>query len=104
MTEQIKILFIGADKRIVSTVIRLLNSNSNWLGIPAHDEEEAKLKFIENNFKIVMFGAGISELTESELRTFFSSHDTSIILLQHYGGGSGLLFGEIIQALDHKKG
>jgi hypothetical protein len=42
---------------------------------------------------------GIDPTIDASLREEFLSRRPGIRILQHYGGGSGLLFGEIAQAL-----
>jgi hypothetical protein len=95
----VKILFIGADEKIVNTVVRLINKNPLWKAIPALTGEDAILRFEEDFFSLVMFGAGITAATEYELRSLFMIRNPNTIILQHYGGGSGLLSNEILHAL-----
>jgi hypothetical protein len=64
------------------------------------DEESIKL-FNEMNFKIVLIGAGVDETSEKKLSDIFKTSIPSIKILKHYGGGSGLLFGEILEALNN---
>jgi len=44
-------------------------------------------------------GGGIEELSEDQLSAYFTSHNPDIKIVQHYGGGSGLLSAEIYEAL-----
>lgn len=95
----IKILYIGTHKEILDTVVRLLNANEDWFGIGAETDEEALQLFSTYDFTLVLLGCGISEESEALLRSSFKKQNPDIIIIQHYGGGSGLLKNEIISAL-----
>ncbi|MEH0158052.1 response regulator receiver protein [Limibacter armeniacum] len=101
--DKVNILAIGRDKEILSIVVRLLNKEEAWVAKGVTTDEEAITMFQQQDFDIVLFGGGISEKSEKKLRALFShqSPDTSIV--QHYGGGSGLLYTEIRQVLDQRK-
>jgi len=94
-----KILVIGRHAEILETVLRVLNKNQDWEGIGASTDEEAITLFHQQAFDIVLLGGGIDEESEQKLRTLFTEHKPDISIIQHYGGGSGLLFGEILEAL-----
>ena len=103
MMETINILYIGRHPEILETVIRLINANENWNGVGVMNDEEAKEIFLKKDFSIVLLGSGIQEESETELCTFFKNINTNISIVQHYGGGSGLLKSEILLALDNNK-
>ncbi len=100
MDKKIKILTIGTHKEICDIVLRLINQDPGWEGHLAMNEQDAKSVFKDQDFDLVLLGSGIEEAMEERLRTFFKNMKPSIIILQHYGGGSGLLKGEIQEALE----
>jgi Mg2+/Co2+ transporter CorC len=53
--------------------------------------------FKEYKIEVVLLGPGITN--ESILRSFFSKESPKAVVVQHYGGGSGLLMSEINLAL-----
>lgn len=95
----IKILYIGRHKEILDTVVRLLNANEEWFGIGAETDEEAFELFTRYDFRLVLLGCGIETQSEEKLRAFFLNQNPDIKIVQHYGGGSGLLKNEILIAL-----
>ena len=95
----IKILYIGRHAEILETVVRLLNANEDWLGIGAATDEEALKLFSKYDFSLVLLGCGIEEESEPLLITAFRNLKPDIVIVQHYGGGSGLLRNEITSAL-----
>ena len=103
MMETINILYLGRHPEILETVIRLINANKNWNGVGVMNDEEAKEVFLKEDFSIVLLGSGIQEESEAELCAFFKNQNPNISIIQHYGGGSGLLKSEILLALDSNK-
>lgn len=95
----IKILYIGKHKEILDTVVRLLNANDEWFGIGAETDEEALELFSTYTFSLVLLGCGISDESEQFLIASFRNLRPDIPIIQHYGGGSGLLRNEILLAL-----
>ena len=98
-----KILYIGRHSEIMEIVVRLINANENWEGIGAKTDEEAMRIFQKENIDIVLLGSGIDEESEAMLDVFFRKVNSKIIIIQHYGGGSGLLKSEILLALSNFK-
>ena len=97
-----EILIIGRNEEILQTVIRLVNNNPEWNGIGVCTDEEAIEKFHQRRFDIVLLTNGIADEEEKKLRKIFTHQDKDIIILQHYGGGSGLLSNEILGALHNR--
>ena len=56
--------------------------------------------FQNQPFSLVLLGGGIEPESDTLLREAFTSHNPKITIIQHYGGGSGLLATEINMALD----
>ena len=94
-----RILAIGKHAEILETVVRLINNNPEWEGAGANTDDEAVLLFSTQLFKIVLLCGGIEQESEDTLRTTFKALNPDAIIVQHYGGGSGLLSAEIYQAL-----
>ena len=96
----IKILYIGRHAEILETVVRLLNANEEWFGIGAATDEEALQLFSKYDFSLVLLGCGIEQESEHLLLAAFRNLKPDIVIVQHYGGGSGLLRNEITSALE----
>jgi PleD family two-component response regulator len=94
-----QILVIGRHPEILSTVIRLVNNNPAWNATGCITDEEAISAFDKQTFALVLLGGGIEELSEDKLCTYFRANNPDIKIVQHYGGGSGLLSAEIYEAL-----
>lgn len=96
------ILVIGRHEEILETVLRIINKSENWIAQGALTDEKAIALFDEQKFDIVLLCGGIQEACEAVLRAAFKQKDPEIIIIQHYGGGSGLLSNEIIHALSQR--
>lgn len=101
-TAKINILVIGRHEEILATVLRIINKSENWIAQGTQTDEEALTLFDQQKFEIVLLCGGIEEECEAALRAAFTQKDPEIIIIQHYGGGSGLLSNEIIYALSQR--
>ncbi len=90
------ILVIGRNKEIHSIVLRIINKDERWKAIGALTDEEALEAFSINVIDMVLLGSGISESSEALLRSTFLKQKPNLPIIQHYGGGSGLLYNEIL--------
>jgi hypothetical protein len=100
---KIQILAIGRHAEILQTVIRLINNNPEWNATGACTDDEAILAFGTQPYKLVLLGGGIEKESEDRLCSTFRTLNPDIIIVQHYGGGSGLLAAEIYQGLAGKE-
>jgi CTP:molybdopterin cytidylyltransferase MocA len=98
----IKILAVGRHEQILQTVVRLINNNPEWEGIGASTDKEAVQQFDHQVIDIILLCNGIEPESEENLRAYFTAHRPQVIIIQHYGGGSGLLTAEIYEALREK--
>lgn len=96
---QTKILYIGRDTEITIVMNRLLNARPEWKGFCVCTDEEAIAIFKEQEIDLVLLGNGIDVECEKALRAKLNGLKSEIKIIQHYGGGSGLLYGEIMGAL-----
>jgi hypothetical protein len=95
-----QILVIGRNEPILQTVVRLINNNPGWYATGAITNQEALKVFTTQPCQLVLLGGGISPHDEALLRANFTAQNPDIIIVQHYGGGSGLLTAEIYGALN----
>ncbi|GAB2684789.1 hypothetical protein GCM10027037_02590 [Mucilaginibacter koreensis] len=101
MQQPIQILAISTHEGIRATILRLIQNHSEtWQATGAESAEQAMQLGRETQFDIVLLGNGLTEPQEHELITYFNAQHPQTKLIRHYGGGSGLLFGEIYEALD----
>jgi hypothetical protein len=99
----LNILAVGRDKDILAVVERLINSHDGWKAAVASTEDEAETVFRTKGFRIVLVGAGFSAEEEEALRQRLLRLDPVVVVIRHYGGGSGLLENEILGILQSKQ-
>ena len=101
--KKVRILVHGKHPEILETVLRLINKNENWAGEGSINEEKIIELFHQHDYDLVLLGGGITELSEKKIRALFQRSNPEAEIIQHYGGGSGLLYSEIEIALQKKK-
>lgn len=100
MDNKTPILVLCTHEGIMDTILRLINNNSEWHATGALTVTSAKELFNINTYNIILLGNGLSTQEEQEMTDMAQTANTKVI--QHFGGGSGLLFGEIYEALAGK--
>lgn len=101
MAKKYNILIISTNEEALEVLLRLVNKREQWKGFGVHSVKEAQHIFSTVNIDIVLFNVGLCPEEEHELVQFFNDQKEDIIIIQHYGGGSGLLYNEIQYALEH---
>jgi len=96
---QTTILYIGRDTEITIVMNRLLNARPEWKGICVCTDEEAISVLKAQDVDLILLGNGINQESENVLRASINKIKPEVKIIQHYGGGSGLLYGEIMTAL-----
>ncbi|TDG36317.1 hypothetical protein EZJ43_07255 [Pedobacter changchengzhani] len=92
-------LYIGRDAKITKIMRRLLNARPEWNGFSVCTDDEAISICHEQVVDLVLLGNGIDQDCEDGLKLELRAIKPSLKIIQHYGGGSGLLYGEIMEAL-----
>ena len=93
------ILFIGRDTKMLEVVVRLINGQPGWQATGAQTDANAIELFVQHTFDLVLVGAGVDQQSVVLLTDNFRKKNASIKIVMHYGGGSGLLFNEIREAI-----
>jgi hypothetical protein len=100
----LNILVIGKDPEILKVVLRLLNDYqlAHYHAVGTTDPDQARELFAGGEIGLVLITNGLDATLDASLREEFLTRRPGTLILQHYGGGSGLLFGEIAQALSSR--
>ncbi len=99
MEKKTEILVVCTHEDILQTILRLLGTEPLWHaeGVSGYDQAIAKCKL--QTYQVLLLGAGLTDLKEEKLKTEVKQMYPAIHIIPHYGGGSGLLYAEIHQAL-----
>jgi hypothetical protein len=96
----INILSFSTNADILPVMDRLVNKHSDdWRGYQAADLATAHRILTEQDINILLLGAGTGQAEYDELQTVVTSAGKDTKFVYHYGGGSGLLYAEIAEAL-----
>lgn len=96
------ILYVGRNPEITGTMNRLLNARAEWLGFTTCLDDDALSICTNKHIDLVLLGNGLSTDDEQKLRDGLTKIRPSLKIIQHYGGGSGLLYGEIAEAINSR--
>ncbi len=90
MTKKI-VAIIGANSDIVALLVRLINQYDTFEAVSYEQTED----LFNSKFDLVLLSSGISEADEDLIRAQVSQP-----IIQHFGGGSGLLRAELMPYID----
>jgi len=95
-----RILIVGCHADILETVLRLVNAQPGRYAVGSSSASEALAILEAHPFDLVLLTNGLSEPEEAALRADIAALHPALPVVQHYGGGSGLLENEIRAALE----
>ncbi|CAM3438111.1 hypothetical protein [Flavobacterium chungbukense] len=99
----LEFLLLGKNEAILAILLRLVNADENWNAVAFNNEKEAQNYFENNKIDIVLLSSGIKDHIEKEFTSFCLKNHPDVEVIEHFGGGSGLLKSEILHRL-HLKG
>ncbi|MBV8325074.1 hypothetical protein [Chryseobacterium sp.] len=88
-------LVIGKNQEILEVLKRIIENNEGWTAEIQSDENFC-YEYIKNNkVDIVLLSSGLEDDFERDIKVFCADLDTDVKVIDHYGGGSGLLKNEV---------
>ena len=96
----ISIISFVKNREILPVLDRLVNKEEGWEGVRAADLETAREHLRNGRFDVILLGAGTGDEERAELRKVIDETEQQTIMIDHYGGGSGLLYAEVMEALN----
>ncbi len=88
-------LVLGKNKEILEVLKRLIENNEGWNAEILFDEDASYEYLKTNNVDILLLSSGLDLECEQEIKKYTLSLDKDIKVIDHYGGGSGLLKNEV---------
>lgn len=85
------------NEQITNVVIRLLHAMEGYSGVANNSINEMLTSLRENKYDFLLIGAGFDEEQENTIRKKAQEINPKIKILNHFGGGSGLLKSELEQ-------
>lgn len=96
------ILIVCTNQPIAETVARLINKMDDWHATIALSLNDALEQCYVKAYDVILIGSGITQAQEDVLNLHLEKLNATTPIVKHYGGGSGLLYAEIYQALAKK--
>ena len=93
--KNINFLVIGKNQEILDTLKRIIENNEGWRAKIESDEVVCYDYIKENQVDIVLLSSGLDGEFENEIKSFCQNLDKEVKVIDHYGGGSGLLKNEV---------
>ena len=97
--KKIYILVVGRDERMLRILKRQIETVDNWAADITTDDTEAIQLMSLKKYEIMLLSSGISDESEDLLLSNLTRLSPETRRIQHYGGGSGLLFNEIVNII-----
>lgn len=94
-----RILVFGKHPEIMETVLRLLRNSGLYEAEGDYSVSGILRELDQNPFDLLLLGGGVHKTEEVEIRKHLEFNGIHLPVVQHFGGGSGLLFAEIRTAL-----
>lgn len=94
-----EILVVCKHEQIAHTIARLIHKKENWRATVALACNDAISLCSSQTFNIILIGSGVTQQEEDEIVNRLKIDKIETPVVKHYGGGSGLLYAEIFEAL-----
>ncbi|AZA75003.1 hypothetical protein [Chryseobacterium indoltheticum] len=93
--KKLQFLVIGKNQEILDTLKRIIENNEGWKAEIQNDESVCYDYIKENQVDIVLLSSGLDQEFENNIKMFCENLDKEVKVIDHYGGGSGLLKNEV---------
>ena len=92
------VLILSVDVEIAHVIHRLVNGYKGFKGKTINSLDQLLPAIHESAFDILLLGAGFTTAQETEIKAIASHHAPGLKVIEHFGGGSGLLLEELHRA------
>lgn len=93
--KKLHFLVIGKNQEILDTLKRIIENKKGWTAEIQNDESVCYDYIKENQVDIVLLSSGLDQEFENNIKMFCENLDKEVKVIDHYGGGSGLLKNEV---------
>ena len=88
-------LVIGKNQEILEVLKRIIENNEGWTA-EIQSDEALSYEYIEgHDVDIVLLSSGLEGQFEKDIKVFCENLEQDVKVIDHYGGGSGLLKNEV---------
>lgn len=97
-------LVIGKNQEILAVLKRIIENNEGWTAEIQSDEHFCYEYIKDNKVDIVLLSSGLEDEFEKDIKVFCENLDKDVKVIDHYGGGSGLLKNEVYSLFPNLQG
>lgn len=97
-------LVIGKNQEILAVLKRIIENNEGWTAEIQGDEHFCYEYIKDNKVDIVLLSSGLEDEFEKDIKVFCENLDKDVKVIDHYGGGSGLLKNEVYSLFPNLQG
>ncbi len=101
--KKLNFLVIGKNREILDTLKRVIEKNEGWSAETLSDESQSHDFITNNEVDVVLLSSGLKDRFEKEIIAFCRNLDKEVKVIEHYGGGSGLLRSEVEELFAERK-
>lgn len=95
--KKLSFLVVGKNQEILDTLKRIIENNDGWLAELRNDELTCYEYLEMHPVDIILLSSGLDDAFEKDLKEYIYSSNKGTKVIDHYGGGSGLLKNEVFQ-------
>ncbi len=88
-------LVIGKTPEILEVLKRIIENNAGWTAEIQNNEAHSYEYIKEHKVDIVLLSSGLEDDFEKDIKVFCENLQKEVKIIDHYGGGSGLLMNEV---------
>ncbi|MCD8540341.1 MAG: hypothetical protein LRY55_11680 [Leadbetterella sp.] len=93
--KRLNFLVIGKNQDILDTLKRVIENQEGWQAEICSDEAFCREYLNMHPVDILLLSSGLDEKFEAEMKEFAGLPGKDTRVIEHYGGGSGLLKNEV---------
>jgi hypothetical protein len=94
--KKLNFLVIGKNEQILCVLKRVIQYNKNWNAIITNNEIDLYRIISNNKIDIVLLSCGLEKDVENKINNYVTKNNPGTKVIEHYGGGSGLLLNEVL--------
>lgn len=94
-----KVLVIGTNEEMLKIIHRLIGKLDGFESKTITSLADMEVNLRENSTDILLLDSGFTEVEEDEIKQRALEINTQIKIVDHFGGGSGLLLAELEEAM-----
>ena len=96
----LRILSFVTNPEILPVLDRVVNKQEGWTGRRASSLAAAEAVLHREPIDVILLGAGTGAAERESLTVTIANSGQNTIIIDHYGGGSGLLYAEVMEAVN----